>query len=152
MHRARLDPTLCRGPEAIAALAQVVEYPQLWNLKGHESAVYGASFSPNGTLFVTTSEIDHTARVWRTDGGKEWTVLRGHGNTVLEAAFNPDGTLIVTGSHDRTARIWETHSGKEIHLLSGHEGDVHSVSFSPHGEWVMTASSDGARIWETATG
>jgi WD40 repeat protein len=46
-------------------------------LRGHESWVNSAAFSPDGARIVTAS-WDTTARIWDATTGKEITVLRGH--------------------------------------------------------------------------
>jgi serine/threonine protein kinase len=75
-------------------------------LRGHESEVQSASFSPDGTRVVTAS-WDKTARVWDATTGKELAVLRGHEGSVLSASFSPDGTRVVTAG-DKTARVWDS--------------------------------------------
>src|SRR6266436_8288579 len=72
-------------------------------LVGHEYAVNGAAFSPDGELVVTAS-TDKTVRLWHTETGEPIGMpLIGHADRVAGAAFSPDGTRIVTTSADRTA-------------------------------------------------
>jgi WD40 repeat protein len=116
-------------------------------LRGHEGAVLGAAFSPDGRRIVTASQ-DKTARIWDADTAREIAVLRGHEGTVYSAAFDPGGSRIVTASQDRTARIWDADTAREIAVLRGHEGFVISAAFSPDGRRIVTASYDKtARIW-----
>jgi WD40 repeat protein len=77
-------------------------------LRGHESSVNSAAFSPDGLRIVTASE-DKTARIWDAATGNEIAVLRGHKDRVFSAAFSPDGKRVVTASEDKTARIWDVH-------------------------------------------
>jgi WD40 repeat protein len=134
-------------------------------LHGHESQVWSAAFSPDGSRIVTASR-DKTARIWDAATGKEITLLRGQEDLVTSAAFSPDGTRIVTTSFDATARVWDAATGKEIMVLRGtgellsllpvpksHEDAVWSAAFSPDGSRIVTASRDKtARIWDAATG
>ena len=46
-------------------------------LRGHESVVWSAAFSPDGTRIVTASS-DRTARLWDATTGSQIAVLRGH--------------------------------------------------------------------------
>jgi dipeptidyl aminopeptidase/acylaminoacyl peptidase len=96
-------------PDSVVAGEPVV-------LRGHESSVWSAAFSPDGTRVVTAS-YDHTARVWRADGTGKPVVLRGHEGGVKSAAFSPDGTRVVTASSDHTARVWRADWATLIDLL-----------------------------------
>jgi WD40 repeat protein len=75
-------------------------------LKGHTSRLETASFSPDGSRVVTSSQ-DHTARVWDARTGAELLTLKGHTNIVTSASFSADGSRIVTASSDGTVRVWD---------------------------------------------
>jgi WD40 repeat protein len=81
---------------------------QIAVLRGHESQLWSAAFSPDGSRIVTTSE-DKTARIWDSTTAKQIAILRGHDASVYSAAFSADGSRIVTASEDKTARIWDAH-------------------------------------------
>ena len=116
--------------------------------KGHASAVYSASFTPDGKRIVTAGGYDRTARVWDSSNGKELAVLKGSASQVNSVSFSPHGERLVTASGDGTARVWDSSRGKELALLRGHTFEVWQASFSPDGKSIVTASDDGtARIW-----
>jgi len=120
-------------------------------LKGHDSVVTSAAFSPDGKTVVTTS-FDKTARLWESASGREIASLR-HETMVVLGAFSPDGKIILTAPFDRTGRLWDAATGKEIGVLRGHEGYVTSARFSPDSKMLVTsATDDAARVWEAATG
>ena len=120
-------------------------------LRGHESPVNSAQFSPDGKSIVTASD-DHTARVWDVATGKEITVLSGHEGAVFSARFSPDGKQIVTAGDDQTARVWDVATGKEITVLR-HDDSLLGARFSPDGKQIVTTSRDkNARVWDAATG
>jgi WD40 repeat protein len=107
----------------------------LADLKGHQSSVSSASFSPNGQLIVTTSVEDKTAKVWDITG-RLLADLKGHQNSVNSASFSPNGEHIVTTStEDKTAKVWDT-TGRLLAELKG----VISASFSPDGQRIVTSS------------
>ena len=122
-------------------------------LKGHESTVNSAAFSPDGKRIVTAS-ADGTARLWDAETGKPvGEPLTGHTGGVLSAAFSPDGKRIVTASADGTARLWDAETGKPVgEPLTGHTGGVTSAAFSPDGKRIVTAFSHTARLWDAETG
>jgi WD40 repeat protein len=121
-------------------------------ITGHNDAVWGVAFSPDGTLLATTSS-DRTARLWNASTGAAVRTLAGHGQAVYRVAFSPDGSLIATASGDKTARLWETHTGALVRTLSGHGDPVRGIAFSPDGSLIATASDDKtARLWNTRDG
>jgi WD40 repeat protein len=72
--------------------------------RGHDSAVGGAAFSPDGVLVATVS-ADATVRIWDSGTGTSLTVLGGMGE-IADAAFSPDGRELLTVSSDGVVRIY----------------------------------------------
>ena len=120
-------------------------------LRGHESTLGSAAFSPDGSRIVTASD-DKTARIWDSATGQQIAVLRGHTGRVRSAAFSPDGSRIVTASSDSTARVWDVATAAVVAVLK-HDGinAVTSAGFSPDGSRIVTASADNASIWDATT-
>jgi len=147
------EPISTLAPETAVAALNDWRFPlPLATLRGHQGALFGAQFSPNGERIVTASS-DNTARFWDTDTGKLLATLHGHEGPVYSAQFTPDGKRILTASSDKTARLWDTDSGKLLAALQGHEGFVYRAQFSPDGKRIVTASFDNtARLWETDSG
>jgi WD40 repeat protein len=121
---------------------------QLSILRGGDTSVASAAFSPDASRVVTTDRRDANVYVWDAASGAQTAVLRGHSAPVVHAAFSPDGRRLITASDDGTARLWDAERAGAIAVLEGHAGPVTSAAFSPDGRLVATTSQDGtARLW-----
>ena len=132
-------------------------------LAGHESNIWDAAYSPDGSLLVTASE-DGKARVWDTETGERLLGFTGHGDSIRSVVFSPDGAFVVTASWDGTAKIWDPLTGEELFTLTGHQDNpnlfrpgtpnfVIGLAISPDGQTLATGASDQMIIlWDTATG
>jgi hypothetical protein len=126
-------------------------------LKGHESSLVTAEFSPDGNE-VLTGSFDSDARIWDTATGETQRLLPGHNGGVNFALFSPDGTRILTVDSQKTARIWDAKADAPPVTLEG-RGTLlpTSAAFSADGKRVVMASGDtsdlvSARIWNAETG
>jgi WD40 repeat protein/tRNA A-37 threonylcarbamoyl transferase component Bud32 len=148
----------------LLAIGQIDRVIRIWSIEtgveidtriGHEEAVSGLQFSPQGDR-LHSSSWDGTLRSWPigpADLSGPLTSLRGHEDHVLSVAYSPDGRLIASGSRDDTVRIWDAAFGEELTVLRGRKADVSAVAFSPDGSLIASAYEDGAVItWLTATG
>jgi WD40 repeat protein len=73
-------------------------------LAGHEGAVAGVGFSPDGRLIVTGG-ADSTVRVWDADSGAVLAILRDHADYVDSVSFGADDRSILSSSDDFTAKV-----------------------------------------------
>jgi WD40 repeat protein len=108
-------------------------------LQGHDSAVIGVAFSPNGELIASTSE-DRTAKLWSRDG-KLLHTLKGHNSGIWSVAFSPDSQTIATGSNDGIIKLWKS-NGTLLTNLIGHSAGVKGLAFAPDGKTLASASED----------
>ena len=86
------------------------------SLRKHSRFVYGAAFSPDGSLLVTVG-ADKLIFVW---DGKTGDFLRqigvdgGHTGSVFGVSWSKNSKRFVTCSADQTIRIWDAESGAEV--------------------------------------
>ena len=131
--------------------------PHFRTFEGHTDAVRSVSFSPDGSLLLSSSQ-DNTVRVWDFAAGQMLKTFRGHGGQVQAAAFLSDGKRILSASHDRSVREWSIAGNAEIRTLQGRVLDGHSdavlaAAYSQDQQQIVTASRDRtARTWNTSTG
>jgi WD40 repeat protein len=123
-------------------------------LRGHDSQVLCAAFSPSGEKLASGSWDDgDNLRIWDVATGECTRVLSGHECEILDVAWSPDGRLLATGSRDHDMRLWDATTGELLHELTGQEGRVTSVAFSPNGRLVAAGNLGWkARLVEVSSG
>jgi len=119
-------------------------------LSGHNDAVVGVVYSPDGNLIASCSG-DGTVRLWITESGICQYVLTGHTGWVLCVAYSPHGDRVASVGDDKTIRLWDPATGVCCQILSGHEDEVGCVVYSPDGNQIASGSDD-FRIWNVKTG
>ncbi|TMW57565.1 hypothetical protein Poli38472_003490 [Pythium oligandrum] len=122
-------------------------------LRGHSSAVYGASFSPDNR-FALTGSADSTVRLWSLAAKSNVVIYRSHeGYPVWDVRFGRYGYYFASCSMDRTARLWSTDHMTPLRIFAGHLSDVDCVEFHPNQNYIATGSSDKTvRLWDVQTG
>jgi WD40 repeat protein len=122
---------------------------------GSSDPVWSASFSPDGTMILTSSG-DSKVRLWETNGillmtwQNDYFVGAGH------PCFSPDGSRILINL-SKGAGLVDTKSGNLLATLKDPYWDgvgMTVATFSPSGDQVLTGSGidNTANLWETQSG
>jgi WD40 repeat protein len=101
-----------REPDIAVAVGSIVRRmrgipspTELRPLSGHDGAINGIAFSPNGR-YLASASADKAVKVWDWATGEVILTLSGHTAPVQAVAFSPDGRRIATASSDRTWHIY----------------------------------------------
>lgn len=111
----------------------------------HDSAVFGAVFSPDGRHIAAASQ-DGKVTVWDAQSGQQLLQFRAHQDHARSVAYSPDGRLLATTSWDKTVKIWDTRMfarGRNPSLLHtlAHQGAAWNALFSPDGKRLASAGN-----------
>jgi WD40 repeat protein len=139
-----------REQEGLLTVWDLGTYKPRWihrEIKG----IAGAAFSPDGKT-LAIGYFAPSAKLLRVSDGAVVAEFGGHTKEVRAVAFSPDGKTLATGSYDRTIKIWDVVRATERATLTGHTDMIFSVAFAPDGKRLVSAGSDGARLWDLATG
>lgn len=92
----------------------------------HKGFVYGAAFSPDGSLLVTVG-ADRKIQLY---DGKTGDPVRSvgdgvHAGSIFAVSWAPDSKRFVSASADQTVRMWDAESGENVQTWRfGEEGAV----------------------------
>ena len=119
----------------------------------HSSDIYGAEFSPDGSLLAVRSGVG--IQIWDTAAR---TAIGTLSNTAASQftsslAFSPAGTVLASG-HNTTSeanvKLWDTSNQTLIAALDGPSA-VASLAFSPDGTVLASGSGDQTiNLWDVA--
>ena len=118
-------------------------------LRRHSDSVNDASFSADGTGIVTSGR-DGNAKTWRAPSGDVYGIIPEAPRAHRGAWASADGKRLVT-VRDATATVWD---GRSLTPLSSytHQGTIQTAELSIDGVLAISSSTEGAAIWEAATG
>ena len=127
---------------------------QTRRLEGHQQEVACVTWSPDGSLLVS-SGWDGKIKAWDPDSGRELPGFEGSPKQrlIFSVAFSPDGRLLGAAGVDDpnpTARatLFDVRTRRVKRELAGHSLVVHGIRFSPDGQYVATTSFEGTvKIW-----
>lgn len=123
----------------------------------HSSSIQELAFSPDGSLFASTSvDWPFAIKLWDTAEALDSrayapTAIRGHSDIVTSIAFNHDNELMVSASMDGTVLLQDISNLEDFPepvILASHTGPVYAVAISHDSQYLVTAGDDQiVRLW-----
>lgn len=109
-----------------------------------------ASFSPDGSKFVTTSQ---QVIVWDTASLKEIADLSSDLGfyPVTGLSYSPDGLKLAASNDQGLIEIWDTQTWQEVARLENPTREKNKIYFSPDGQKLMTVESSRLVVWNVNT-
>jgi eukaryotic-like serine/threonine-protein kinase len=120
--------------------------PEKQTLLGHEAAVLGLDFSPQGRLLASSSK-DHSVRVWDADTGALLQHCAGHRGNVQAVKFSPDGRWLCSASWDGSAIVWDAKTGAQLAVIQV-PTDLWDIDFDSTGRILAAVGSGRLECWE----
>jgi len=141
----------CAYEDTTLSMYDIVTGQQIVTYSGHDDAVLGASFSPDGRLLATCSR-DCSVLLWDAVTGKRLYAF-DHDRVAICCAFSPDGFFLVSGSQDHVCRVWDIKRRREASAFRGHSGVIVSAAWAPEELTIASASADkSVRLWDARSG
>ncbi len=109
--------------------------------------VYGASWSPDGTL-IAFGGADNSARAINAKTGEQVLFMGSHNDWVLDTAFSKQGTHLISVGRDMTAKLTEVATQRFVDNITSItpgalKGGLASVGRHPQRDEILVGGSDG---------
>ncbi|RCV45152.1 hypothetical protein SETIT_9G430500v2 [Setaria italica] len=148
----RRAPSVRASCYAIAKPSTLVEKMQIIKrLRGHQNAVYCATFDRMGRYVITGSD-DRLVKIWAMETAFCLASCRGHEGDITDLAVSSNNAVVASSSNDFIIRVWRMPDGMPVSVLKGHTGAVTAIAFSPRpgaAFQLLSSSDDGTcRIWD----
>ncbi|CAD8122656.1 unnamed protein product [Paramecium sonneborni] len=115
-------------------------------LKGHESEVQIAIFSPKGNLIASGGK-NKELNLWDVDNPEQMVKLIGHTDTINSVQFTSDNRLI-SSSNDGTIKLWDISNPQNPQLqVTIEDLKVEQIALSYNNNMLVSKSQDGFKIW-----
>ncbi|KAG6531361.1 hypothetical protein ZIOFF_005167 [Zingiber officinale] len=155
----------CRAPSiraacyAIAKPSNLVQKMEIIKkLRGHQNAVYCATFDRSGRYVITGSD-DRLVKIWSMETAFCLASCRGHEGDITDLAVSSNNAVVASSANDFIIRVWHLPDGHPISVLKGHTGAVTAIAFNPRpaavyqllsfDPFLVRSSDDGTcRIWD----
>ncbi|CAL9207095.1 unnamed protein product, partial [Musa hybrid cultivar] len=127
-HRAPSIRAACYAIAKPSTLVQKMEI--IKKLRGHQNAVYCATFDRLGRYVITGSD-DRLVKIWSMETAFCLASCRGHEGDITDLAVSSNNAVVASSANDSIIRVWHLPDGHPISVLKGHTGAVTALAFSP---------------------
>jgi WD40 repeat protein len=104
---------------------------------GHTGSINSVVFSPDGKLFLSSSD-DGNIHLYEAISGKQIQQYSGHIGEVYSAVFSPDMKTIISSGRDKSLRIFDIKTGLMLNCLRVDEGIIEKVLCSSKANLILT--------------
>lgn len=116
----------------------------------HTGPVDHLCFSPDNKFLLTSSRMDHEAKLWNLADGSLVGFRMVHNAGVTAASISPDGRFLATGAGDGQLNLWNFADQGLVNNLSEHRAPIWDLAFSNDSQRLATAGGDRqVRLWNT---
>ncbi|MBI3411651.1 MAG: hypothetical protein HY040_25255 [Planctomycetes bacterium] len=126
--------------DGLVKLVNAADFKDLFKMEGHQGAVTGLTFSPNGQILISCG-ADRTVRFWNVANGQNIAVVGAHTAPVNAVAINPAGYQAFSVGDDGLLKIWSV-PPTGTKPLPGHGAPILAMALSGDGNQVVTAGAD----------
>lgn len=140
---------------SISGTAQIRDFSTgkiLSELKGFTNGAGAFMFSPDGSKFLVTANIDEFS-VWDATNFTQHFSMKIPFSEYNRMDFSPDGNTLLISSGSDTSYFLNTQTGERVLNLSGYSMSVEPPIFSRNGKKILKLGYDSvARVWNAETG
>ncbi|HEU4568427.1 MAG TPA: BTAD domain-containing putative transcriptional regulator [Marmoricola sp.] len=114
------------------------------------TSVWGPSLNRDGSLVAASWFWPGRVVVSDTRTGR--VVHRLAVRMPEDTAFSPDGRFLAVVSERSEVVVFDLRTGRRVHSFRDAMEGIRDIAWSPDGRWLTAAASDGAYLFEGATG
>ena len=113
---------------------------------GHEQAVHGVDFAPNGRS-VASCGADCTVRMWDVETRRQAGHFEARAG-LMQTKFSPDGKFIFAACLDKAFYMWDVLQGHLVARIEGHSDAVYDIKLRSDGCFATASLDKTLKLWD----